>query len=505
MKQLRAKTWFVFLLVWVGAAGVIQAQNWYHYAPPPNEFDWEIFAPLSEYDFGTAEAPSASEGYFFSASRMHFWTSRPTRSVVGHQTANPTPVFLPNGVAYGYFGPLAGTPLDGAANPITFLQVGSDGGSFGLQFNSVTDAVPDSVSGWGNRIELGWIQSDTICDSSAKTGWMVSILSGMDMNQSYFLGFDDKRIDQLGAVQGANGLDGVDGIPDTDPSDGVVDAVQPVPPVAPIPGINAIPHQEGLTTVHINFADPFGLLLGFTDTNADTFPDDNNGDGVITNADRVQLGVVFDDLEFHNRTQISGVELLALRRKKKLHGNASAEMFLGARFLEVDDAFRAVGRGGTLSDSNWNNNALNRIVGPEFGLRVVKRSRRWSTVVSGRFMAGANLLNIRQQGTLGDHLATTGGNPTGATTPGVPLSYGGMDFVNRLRDERFSPVGEFRLQTSFHVTRGMKLKAGWEGMIVGGVARGANTIAYALPTMGIIDRSEEIFSHGVTVGLEINR
>lgn len=503
MKQLRAKTWFVFLLFWVGIAGAIQAQNWYHYAPPPNEFDWEIFAPLSEFDFGTKEAPSSSEGYFFSASRMKLWTSRPTRTAIGNVSQNPEPVYLPNGVAYGYFAAIA--PLDGATDQINFLQVGSDGGSFGLQFNSVSDAVPDSVSGWGNRIELGWVQSDTMTEGGHKTGWMVSVLSGIDMNDTHSLGFDDQRIDELPALQGAAGLDGIDGIPDADFADQIDAAIPPVPPVAGSPGIQSIPYSEGLTTVHINFADPFDVLLGYTDTDADLLPDDINGDGVITPADRVRLGVVFDDLEFTNRTKISGVELLAIRRKKKLHGNASAEMFLGARFLKINDTFRATGRGGILADSNWNNSALNRIVGPEFGLRVVKRSRRWSTVVSGRFMAGANLLDIRQQGALGDHLATTGPTPTGAATPGVPLSYGGMDFVNRLRDERFSPVGEFRLQTSFHVTRGMKLKAGWEGMIVGGVARGSNTIAYSLPALGIVDRSEEIFSHGLTFGLEINR
>lgn len=512
MKQLRAKFWLAILLCWIGITGVIQAQQWYHYAPPPSEFDWELFAPLSEYDFGSSESPASAEGFFFTASRMHMWASRPTRVPIGNGNnsrglplgANPEVVYIPNGVNYGYYDiPAPDVPdeLTGASAGVQNLQAVSDGGSFGLQFNSVTDAVPESVTGWGNRIELGWVQGDTICEGASKTGWMVSILSGVDMNSTYRLGFDDKRVDQLGAAQGLDGIDAVpDGTPFIDGGTDLFDEVNPQPPVA---GDLAIPYQEGLTTVHINFADPFDLLLGFTDANGDGIIDDNNGDGILSDADRRRLGVVFDDLEFTNRTEISGVELLAIRRKKKLHGNASAEMFLGARFLEVEDGMRVMARGSILADSYWNNTALNRIVGPEFGLRVVKRSRRWSTVMSGRFMAGANFLNIRQNGSLGDHGSTTGPNAT--VTHGIANSFGGADFINRYRDERFSPVGEFRLQSSFHVTRGVTLRAGWEGMIVGGVARGSNTIAYALPTLGIIDRSEEMFAHGVNIGFEVNR
>ncbi len=501
MNQFRAKSWLAVIFFWIGISGLVHGQHWYHYAPPPREFDWELFKPLSEYDFD--EVAPSGEGYFFTASRMRLWGSRPPRVPIGSPTnsngqsidTNPEAVYIPNGVNYGYFtipDPDSPDQPTGAEDGFQNLQATSDGGSFGLQFNTVKDAVPETPAGWGNRLEFGWIQSDTISEGGSMTGWMLSIMSEVDMNDSYELGFDDKRIDQLSGAQGLNGVDG-----DEDDEDGAVD------PVAPTAGELAIPYQEGLTTVHINFADPFGLLLGYTDADGDGVIDDNDASGGINEGDRVRLGVVFDDLAFSNRTKMSGVELLAMRRKKKLHGNALAEMFLGVRYLEVKDTFRATGRGGILADSNWNNTALNRVVGPEFGLRIAKRSRRWTTAVSGRFLAGANLVNIRQNGALGDHLATTG--PNGTITAGIPLSFGGADFINRHRDAKFSPVGEVRVQSTFHITQAVSLRGAWEGMIVGGMARGANTIDYALPTLGIIDRTDQMFSHGFTVGLEVNR
>lgn len=496
MNPIRATSCLAVLLAGLLFSGPLPAQPWSDYAAPPSDFDWQLFAPMSS--VGEDQIRPASEGYFGGYERMHFWMSRPNTVGVGRNVATQPPsnapsVFIPNAVQYAYYTLDAPDGAADAEETLLFLLPRSDGGSFGFQFNSIVDATPKSATGWGNQLNLGYIQGDT--------GWMISIISGLDMHRQDRYGFDNKRLDQLGAAQGLDGLDGVIGDVSAD--------VDPLDPVAPVPGIVGIPHTDGLTTVAVAFNDPFGLLLGFVDANADFLPDDLNGDGLVTagafpTGDQFRLGVVFDDMVVDSRTQVDGVELMAIRRKRALHGGAVAEMFVGARFLEVDDRFHVLARGGILADSEWSNDATNRIVGPQFGLRIAKRARRWSTVVSGRFMAGANFMSLRQTGVLGDHLATSGffqGQPT----PGIPLSFGGHEFMNTLRDERFSPTGDVKVETAIHVTKAVTLKAGWQGMVVGGIARGANTIDYALPALGIVNRSEDVFTHGVTFGVEVNR
>ncbi len=471
----------IVLCMMTGAA--TQAQHWYSYAPPPTEFDWQLFAPFNEGTFDCDEQSPVSEGYFFTMDRLHLWMSRPNTVPVGNDPGiAPPAVYFPNEIEYAYYdvaGQLANPPANDT--PLVLLPF-SDGGNFGLQFNSIEDATPYSFRGWGNRFEFGWVGGKPQ-HHSGSTGWMISVISGLDMGYQLLLGFDDKRLDQLGAAQGLDGIDG-----DQDDPNNITN------PVAPVPGFHAIPYDEGLSSVQVFFNDPFNLLQGFPDVNGDQIPD----------GPPVRLGVVYDDVTILNQTNVSGVQLSAIRRKTPLHYGAVAEMTFGARFLQVDDRFNFQGRGSVLADTVVNNMSLNRIVGPEFGIRIAKQSRRWSTVISGRFMAGANFMSARQIGVIGDHLTTSGASNAGLT-PGLPIGFGGDEFVNTLRTQRFSPTGEIRVQGMFNITRAIKIQAAWEGTVVGGITRGANTNEWTLPSMGLLNRSEDIFMHGVSFGFLVNR
>lgn len=483
------------------------AQHLYDYSPPPNYFDWQLFAPVGETAF--EGRVNASEGFFFNAERMHAWITRPDRGALGadpfDENGNPIPAALPTSTDR-LFNQLIDVDGDGTADLSSHLITFVNGSGLGFQFNGISDANPNTGSGWGNRLELGWVEDGR--------GYMVSILSGLRMSDTMTFGIDDKRINQLGSAQGLNGVDG-------DPEGGGFDANgQPIPtqPVDPVLTANAqsIPSIDGLKTVPVFFDDPFGLLAGFVDLDADGFADDLNGDGVLSTGtngigDQVRIGIVYDDVTINNRSDMSGVELMAIRRKKQLHGGATAEMFVGARYLELDDRFNWVGRGGIFEETRMDNNALNRIVGPQVGFRIDKRTDRWSTTVNARFMAGANFMSINQKGVTGSHLVP--GNSTGSFFGffgfggglGTPTAAGGNEYFNRFSDERFSPTGEMRFETAFQATNAIQLKVGWQGMVIGGVARGSNTVVYSLPTMGILDRHEEIFSHAVTFGFEVNR
>ncbi len=480
----------VILLSCVNANG----QAWHDYSPPPNYFDWQLFAPVGEHD---VERSPRGEGYFGSVERMNMWLLRPNQASIGNLAgAAPTPAFLPSHIDYLFVVPNPGSPAVVPVTSTSFLLPIVGGGSFGFQLNSIDDALPQTSDGNGNRIEFGWVDEGV--------GWMVGIENG-NMTQDRVYGVDDKRIDQVPSIQGVPGSEGSPAVID---ENGVM-LVAAVAPTAPVPGFQSIPAIQGLTSVHVNFADPLGLLLGFTDTNSDLLPDDLNGDGVITagafpGGDQFRIGVVFDRLSVNNRMDQNSVEVMTIRRKKQLQGGANAEAYLGMRFLEMDDRFQLNGLGGVLSDMVLNNNALNRIIGPQFGFRISKKTNRWSTAVQAKFMAGANFASIRQTGVIGDHLSA-GSGIAGTPLAGFPNTFGGADLQHRLLTERFSPVGEFSFDAGYQITSQLKLKTRWTGMVAGGIGRAANTVLYQIPTLGIINRSEDLFAHSISIGVEMNR
>ena len=53
----------------------------------------------------------------------------------------------------------------------------------------------------------------------------------------------------------------------------------------------------------------------------------------------------------------------------------------------------------------------------------------------------------------------------------------------------------------------MQLNAGWTGMILGNIARPSYMVDYTLPYMGILENNnkQEVFMHGLTLGVQVNR
>ncbi len=478
---------FLSCVAMLGAVHRASAQHWYEYSPPPRDFDWQIFAPVQDNPLLCDEHRS-NEGYFFNSERGRFWIMRPERAAIG-VAGPPVQAYAASSVNYIYANLPSTTLGNGLVGPnaTNSAQLGIRYPIIGTaavinQFNAIDDAYTSHGNGWGNHFAGGWVEGDY--------GWMMEFYQGLDLNSSDRYGFDDKRRDQLGAAQG---LPGIDGVPDPD-GPGIILGQNPI---GPVNGIQAILGIDGLLEVPVIFNDPFNLLLGFTDDNFDQLPDDLNGDGLIDDDDLVRIAVIFDDMEVLNQTNVNSVELMAIRRKQQLHGGGVGEVFLGCRYLELDDRFSVLARGGTLADTSWFNHALNRIVGPQFGFRIAKTSRRWTSTIRGRFMAGANFLSVRQNGIIADHLVNN--------AVGVPLALGGNAFFHRLSNENFSPTGEINYGFGLQLTRSVTFSANWMGTIVGGVTRATNTVVYDLPNLGIRNKQEEVFVHGVTVGIEINR
>jgi hypothetical protein len=76
-------------------------------------------------------------------------------------------------------------------------------------------------------------------------------------------------------------------------------------------------------------------------------------------------------------------------------------------------------------------------------------------------------------------------------------------FSNGLREQEFSPVGELRVQASYHIWKGAALKFGYTGAYLGNIRRAAPSVRYRLPDMGYIDTGgEEFLINGFDLGAE---
>ena len=181
------------------------------------------------------------------------------------------------------------------------------------------------------------------------------------------------------------------------------------------------------------------------------------------------LGVY--DLKNFNQTARSGlgdaqvdtwsVELMHVCRTHQLHNGGFFEMFLGGRYLQFDDKIEDLGI-----------SAQNHIVGPQAGLRWFKKQGRWTFSTEGRGFAGLNVQNIR--------LAP--------------------EFTNIYE---WTPLAEFRANATYQFTRAVSFKVGWSGIYMDGLARSAAMIDNG--QISTIQNRQSTFTHGLTLGISVNR
>jgi hypothetical protein len=188
---------------------------------------------------------------------------------------------------------------------------------------------------------------------------------------------------------------------------------------------------------------------------------------------------------------------MSIRRKLPTFHNNFAEVYLGMRYLELEDHFSMLGLGGIMADTLVQQQVENRMVGPQFGFRWARQRGRWNFDLQGRGFFAANFGTITQDAEIGT-LMTTG-------QPGVPARLAPTVLYHTENFQNFSPAGDFRAEVGMQLTQAIRAKVGWNGMIIGGISRASNTIEYRLPSMGITNHTEEVFIHGVNFGVEINR
>jgi len=410
------------------------------FAPVNVRHDLQLFAPADLGDFGYPPDPPV--GYFFTYERLNWWIGKPEENPLGAESA------AINARLIGQRTPAA-TVVRGAETTVRDADLV---GPFGT-VSTVGVAVPETQALWGNRYQIGWMQG-----CGAQYGWMIGILDGPDgeQRQTY--------------------------------SDG---------------------------QVLIGFDDPLGFLNTYVDLNMDNFDDDLDGDGIfgrdgvdtdgdfvpdeltdIDFDDLVYFPPVFDSVQTRNRVVLEGVEVLGVHRFDRLHNGMMLELFYGARYLRFEDRFTWTAIGGNLPDSNLDQLVENDIIGPEVGVYAYRQRGRWIISGEGRFMAGWNIQDYKQNVSL-DTMNTF--DLQGQTLLGQ------QKIRNGIRDVQFSPVAEMRLNATYVLTKSFSLTVGWTGLFIGEVGRAANTIVYRLPEPQIRPDSEDLFNHGVNFGVNFNR
>ncbi len=389
------------------------------------QFDW--FAPANTSGYGRGPRPHI--GYFFSYERL-FWTlSTPQRALVGSQA-----------------GPIFNPPFNFGLGTL-FFPNGS----------TVDNRWIAAHGGWGNRWELGYIDTDDY-------GWLVSVLDHVSQS--------DYRIDNSPAflLGDPNGLlSGNVGFVVTD-SD---------PEVTAFLNVGTLPFifEEIRMNNHL-------VLNGVELTR-------------FYRARKLHSGAYFELLYGVRWFQIDD----SIVFEADGNGTAAQTITLNPGFGFDSGTFTFPLN--ILNGSVWTNRALNNLVGPQIGVRLFRQRGRWVTSLEARFLAAANFQNI--------HLTTNLGNQTLAgqsVNDNILTFFRGLGSNVHRYTTTFSPVGELRVNASWQATRNVGLKFGYTGMIVGGISRASNTIDYdSVNLIGLLDgnNNQIFFLNGLNFGVEINR
>jgi hypothetical protein len=493
------------------------------FGPANYDHDLQIFAPL-ELDLDNLPAEDDSCGYFFSWDKQATWYSG-EKVTVGDPDA-----FLMAELIYKIrvqdqdeFNLLPGAAnaqFVDLVNNYTGVPV-PDGQMDTYQItNALQNVPPRAGMAMGDRYQFGYRDGDN--------GWMVGILKGARLHETETYGFGaGPGLDATGYTNAAGDDFG--------------------------PQAGADLRAFGFGSVPILFQTPQGYLFGFRDylnyladaaigtqvgpiayvgnygasnevgtgdTEFEFFrlTDDIDGDlipgaGVIIDpiteeiimsftdwGDLHQFNIFFDSVTVSNHVKTDGIEAMwthevSNTRYMAKNQNNRIELSAGARYFRFYDEFDVNAAGSILGGSFWDTSIDNQIVGPQVALKWTNRRQRWSINTDVRFLFGYNVQDWAQTAGMGTDLIPSATNR--------PLFARATYTSTGQRTSEFSPVGELRVEASYHLTKSFALKAGYSGMYVGNVRRAATSVRYYLPTMGFVDSgTQDLVTNGFNVGVE---
>ena len=482
------------------------------------DHDLQFFSPV-EFDFDCM--PITKEcGWFFGFDKLS-WAFTGDRTAIGDQTlvVQSEQIFRD-------------TVFSRGVAPPTY-QI----------FNSIQDAPPEAAFGWGERYEFGKFNENG--------GWLIGVLDGPKATSDAIYGFQNIEIPNTVPLDSpSNNINFAEGFTAAGPDAGIFGSA------------NLSTSRNGFGSVHVNFATPAGFLLGFVDysvngptnsqnptgggpgrqvltttvvddeitditysSGADGIPDDLNGDlftfflvfvdangnGTFDDGEEVGNGVDFDDLHtfnvrfdslsVRNTTETQGFEMMRMFNLSNSHKltkdqNRSAVLGMGVRYFRLRDDFYWEGKGDLLGRTFAETSVQNSIVGPQIRGMWKSRHGRWDFDVDGRFVWGYNVQDLDQYGAIGEDLNPGAVNRPIAAQPNV-VKHGRTD-------NDFSPLVEFRAESSYRITSSIKFKLGYTAIFVDNVTRASQAVRWYLPDLGLLQGGQQdIFINGANVGFDV--
>ncbi|MGC3971239.1 MAG: BBP7 family outer membrane beta-barrel protein [Pirellulales bacterium] len=233
--------------------------------------------------------------------------------------------------------------------------------------------------------------------------------------------------------------------------------------------------------------------------------------------DAVTLPTIFSSLTTENRTGVWGVETMRAYRLQFSPQGGVWELFLGPRYLNVDDTYIVTGIArntnpafyqNPLGDSQWYTNAQNNLFGGQFGGRWFMQRERWQVSVETRLFAAANFQNVQQKGNFGtlNDTVVIGGVTVPRRDDVVNMQLP-ASFNSQVNLMEFSPGMEMRFNLKYQVFRSVYLQLGYTAMYMDNIARSSQMVQYTLPGMGINadENKSGLFMNGVNFGVIVNR
>ena len=175
------------------------------------------------------------------------------------------------------------------------------------------------------------------------------------------------------------------------------------------------------------------------------------------------------------------------------------DVSLGARYLELDDAFGWQQNGGLLGEVVSRTNARNQCFGPQLGLRTTTTKQNWEFTLGGNLLVGMAMQGYDQTSQIGGEVL-----PASINRP----IYGMPTISNHEQDaEKLSSIGELLAQATYQLNDRCDLQFGYSNMMISGINYAEESVLYTLPSFGI-DSTKETRSvrlEGVFARLEYRR
>jgi hypothetical protein len=209
-------------------------------------------------------------------------------------------------------------------------------------------------------------------------------------------------------------------------------------------------------------------------------------------------GFNFENIHVHNQTNAWGLEIMRTWRlePERIPYAVVCEWMFGVRYLYFRDIYDFDGFRNN-SEGVWQTKSENNLIGPQIGVRFSKQYGPWFISVEPRAFAGFNFQTLNQQGRLPDSIVA-------ANLP--------APFNNSQNQEEFSPVGEFRADVAYLLTRKVRTRFGYAGYWIDNLARAPSLVNYSIPVAGLTtpvmgfnnNPSQDSYIQGIYWGIEVN-